>query len=304
MAREAAPLPEEGAGQGPFWFTESLPPYWDQNLRTQVRVHRVLHDERSPYQHIQVFDLGSFGRALLLDGIVQTAEADEFVYHEMVALLPCLQVGRPREALIIGGGDGGALRQVLRLRSLRRATVVDLDERVIAVSRRFLPSISQGAFDDPRAQVIIGDGLEWVKRFRRRFDVVVVDLTDPTSDGPANPLYSVPFFEDVRRALRPRGVVSVQSGSLTYQADWVRHLRATLSRVFPHVRLHTAMVPSYQAGLYAFLLASQRPLRRLGRAAFQRRLQEVEGAPRYLSYEVYLASMALPPYLAESLEAS
>ncbi|HXG42220.1 MAG TPA: polyamine aminopropyltransferase [Dehalococcoidia bacterium] len=303
MAREQA-ASAEGSPQGPFWFTEELPPYWDQNLRTQLRVHRVLHEERSPYQHIQVFDLGSFGRALLLDGIVQTTEADEFVYHEMVALLPCLQVGRPREALIIGGGDGGALRQVLRFRSLRRAVMVDLDERVVAVSRRFLPSVSQGAFDDPRAQLIIGDGLEWVRRFRRRFDVVIVDLTDPTGDGPSNPLYSVGFFQDVRRALRERGIVSVQSGSLTYQSEWVRHLRSTLAQVFPHVRLHTAMVPSYQAGLYAFLLASARPLSRLTRAAFQRRWQEVEGPPRFLSYEVYLASMALPPYLAEALEAS
>ncbi len=303
MAREQG-ASTEGGTQEPFWFTEELPPYWDQNLRTQLRVHRILHQERSPYQHIQVFDLGSFGRALLLDGIVQTTEADEFVYHEMVALLPCLQVGRPREALIIGGGDGGALRQVLRFRSLRRAVMVDLDERVVEVSRRFLPSVSQGAFDDPRAQLIIGDGLEWVRRYRRRFDVVIIDLTDPTSDGPSNPLYSVPFFEDVRRAMRSGGIVSVQSGSLTYQSEWVRRLRATLGQVFPHVRLHTAMVPSYQAGLYAFLLASQKPLRRLTRAAFQRRLQDVDGPPRYLSYNVYLASMALPPYLAESLEAS
>jgi spermidine synthase len=296
-------LSTEGRAGEPFWFTESLPPYWDQNLRTQVRVHRVLHEERSPYQHIQVFELGSFGRALLLDGIVQTTDADEFVYHEMVALLPCLQVGRPREALIIGGGDGGALRQVLRLRSLRQAVMIDLDERVIEVSRRFLPAVSQGAFDDPRTQVIIGDGLEWVRRFRRRFDVAIIDLTDPTSDGPSNPLYSVEFFRDVRRALRARGIVSVQSGSLTYQADWVRKLRETLSSVFPYVRLHTAMVPSYQAGLYAFLLASGRPLRRLTRAAFQRRLQEVAGDPQYLSYEVYLGSMALPPYLARALSA-
>jgi spermidine synthase len=301
VAQEPAPWAE--GEQGPFWFTEALPPYWDQNLRTQVRVHRVLHQERSPYQLIQVFDLGSFGRALLLDGIVQTAEADEFVYHEMVALLPCLQVGRPRQALIVGGGDGGALRQVLRLPSLERAVVVELDQRVIEVSRRFLPAISQGAFDDPRAQVIIGDGLQWVGRFRRRFDVAIVDLTDPTSDGPANPLYSLPFFQDLRRALRPRGIVSVQSGSLTYQPDWVRHLRATLAQVFPHLRLHTALVPSYQAGLYAFLLASQRPLRRLTRAAFQRRLQGLAGEPLYLSYDTYLASLALPPYLARTLEA-
>ncbi len=294
-------LSTEGRAEEPFWFTESLPPYWDQNLRTQVRVHRVLHEERSPYQHIQVFELGSFGPVLLLDGIVQTAAADEFVYHEMVALLPCLQVGQPREVLIIGGGDGGALRQVLRFRSLRRAVMVDLDERVIEVSRRFLPSVSQGAFDDPRAEIIIGDGQEWVRRFRRRFDVAIIDLTDPTSDGPSNPLYSAEFFRDVRRALRARGIISVQSGSLTYQADWVRKLRATLASAFPYVRLHTAMVPSYQAGLYAFLLGSGRPLQQLTRAAFQRRLDGVTGEPQYLSYDIYRASMALPPYLARVL---
>lgn len=291
----------DSSQDGPFWFTESLPSYWDENLRTQVRVHRVLHEERTPYQHIQVFDVGNFGRSLLLDGIVQTSEADEFIYHEMVALLPCLLHGRPRDVLVIGGGDGGALRRALAMSTVRRAVQVELDERVIQVSRRFLPSISRGAFDDPRAQVIIGDGLAWVARFRRQFDVTIVDLTDPTDEGPSSPLYAAPFFQDLKRALRGRGVLSIQSGSLTFQPEWVRRLREELSSVFPHVRLHTAVVPSYQAGLFAFLFASGRPPPRLTPAAFARRLSRVQDEVRYLSYEVYRASMALPPYLAERL---
>jgi spermidine synthase len=287
--------------QEPFWYTEPLPPYWDENLRTQMRVLRVLHQERSQYQQIQVFDLGSFGKALLLDGIIQAAEADEFIYHEMVALLPCLLHRRPRQALIVGGGDGGALYQALRPPTMRKVVMVELDERVIQVCRELLPSISKGAFDDPRAQVIIGDGMEWVKRFRREFDVAIVDLTDPTYDGPANPLYSTPFFADVAAALRPGGILSVQSGSLTFQPDWVRHLIGQLRPVFPHVRLHTAVVPAFQAGLFAFLIASQRPLPLPSRRAFEARVSRLAHPPRYLSYEVLRASAAIPPYLAQKL---
>ncbi len=287
--------------QEPFWYTEPLPPYWDENLRTQMRVLGVLHDEKTPYQHIQVFDLGSFGRALLLDGIIQASEADEFVYHEMVALMPCLLHPRPRQVLIVGGGDGGALYQALRLPSVQRVVMVELDQRVIQVCKELLPSISRGAFDDPRAHIIIGDGMEWVRRFRDRFDVAIIDLTDPTYDGPANPLYSTPFFADVAGALRQGGIVSVQSGSLTFQPDWVRHLMGQLKPVFPYIRLHAAVVPSFQAGLFAFLVASRRPIPLPRRAAFAARVSRLKEPPRYLSYEVLQASTAIPPYLAEHL---
>ncbi len=283
----------------PFWYTEPLPPFWDENLRTQIRVQKVLHDEQSPYQHIQVFQVGSLGRALLLDGIIQAAEADEFIYHEMVALLPCLLHPRPRRALIVGGGDGGALREALRLSTLTEAVMVELDKRVIEVCQEYLPSVSRGAFKDPKARILIGDGMEWVKRLRPSFDVAIIDLTDPTQDGPANPLYASPFFKDVARLLGKRGIISVQSGSLTFQPEWVRYLIGQLRPIFPYLRLHTAVVPSFQAGLFAFLIGSKSALPLPSRPTYQRRLSRLDGPPRYLSYEMVHASAAIPPHLAE-----
>ncbi len=209
--------PEQG-----FTFTEAPLPYGRTGVAISIRIDEILHDERSDYGRIQVFATPFFGRMLVIDGIIQTTEVDEFIYHEMLVLPPSLAFGRPASLLIIGGGDGGALRQAVKVSSLHRIIAVDIDPVVTEVSRRYLPTVSGGAFADPRVQLLHADGAQYVQECNERFDVVVLDLTDPVSGGPAEALFDEPFLRQVQRVLTPGGVMAMQCGSLVFQPDEVR----------------------------------------------------------------------------------
>jgi spermidine synthase len=292
---------DDGAAPHPRWFTEAPLPFGAPGVRTQIEVTGVRCDIRSRYGHIQVFDTEFHGGMLVIDGIVQTTERDEFIYHEMMVLLPGLQHGRPRTALIVGGGDGGALRQALRLASLERVVQVEIDDTVTRVCREHLPTVSAGAFDDPRVELVFADGIEYLAACRERFDVIVLDLTDPVPGSPAEELFGEDFLARVAAALTPGGVVAMQCGSLTLQSDEVRTQLQRLRRVFPGTRLHTAVVPGYQLTTFGFALASTRPLVDLTDAELAGRWRNITGGCRYLSPQMYGASAVLPPYLREAV---
>ncbi len=184
------------------------------DLTTSILVTRRLHEEQTPYQHLEIYESPRFGRMLVLDGAVQTTEADEFIYHEMLAHPGLLTHPAPRRALIIGGGDGGLLEETLK-HPLERATMVEIDGAVVRWSRQYLDVISAGAFDDPRARLVIGDGIAYVGDARERVDVALVDSTDPV--GPAAGLFSGEFYAVLADRLTPDGVLVVQSGSAVYQ---------------------------------------------------------------------------------------
>ena len=286
-----------------FWFKETDLPYWNgAGVRTELFVKKQIHEEQSGYQHIQVFDIALYGKSLVLDGILQTTEADEFVYHEMLVLMPLVLTGRPQKILIVGGGDGGAARQAVRVRSLKKILMVELSERVVEVCAKYLPKLSQRARNDPRVELVIGDGMEWIKKFSQEFDVVSLDLTDPEPNGPSAKLYESPFFKDIKKALKKGGILAVQSGSLSFQTEWVKILGSSLLKVFPYVDVHSAVVPSYQAGLYSFILASEKPLNRMSISQIRRVLKKnVSGTCKYFSSEIYFASKVLPSFLKEQL---
>ena len=194
------------------WFEEAYRPHW----RQRMAVERVIHEGRTAFQEVLVFENADFGRVLVLDGVVQTTERDEFIYHEMLAHVPLVAHGACREVLIIGGGDGGVLEEVLKHRSIERVTMVELDAGVIEVSRAHLPAVGGGAFDDPRLRLIIDDGAAFVRGERGggdvRYDVVIVDSTDPLG-GPGDVLFGDAFYGACARRLRPGGVLVNQSGN-------------------------------------------------------------------------------------------
>ncbi len=293
----------EGMSQpdGRDWFTEVELPHGRQGIKINIEIAGTLVDERSEWGHLQVFDTPFFGRLLVIDGIVQVTESDEFIYHEMMVTLPGLQHGAPGHVLITGGGDGGALRQALRFDSLRRATQVEIDEVVSRVCRQHLPSVGEGAFEHPKTRLVWQDAYAFVEDTDERFDVIVLDLTDPVEGSPAARLFDEDFLRLVERRLTPGGIVMTQCGSLIFQPDEVRQQVARLGRVFAQVRLHHAVVPSYQLTSFGFVMASQAGLEPLDRETFDARLAGVAGACRYLDHDSYLASLALPPYLRESL---
>ncbi|GAA2515274.1 polyamine aminopropyltransferase [Pilimelia columellifera] len=284
-----------------WWLTEADLPLGRSGVRLSVEVVETLHDERSRFGHIQVLDTVFHGRMLVIDGIIQTTERDEFVYHETLVLPAALRHGAPTSALIIGGGDGGALRQALRLRSLTRAVQVEIDDTVTRVCRQHLPSVSGGAFDDPRAELVFADGARLLAETSERFDLIVLDLTDPTPGGPAEPLFAADFLRVARAALNPGGVLAMQCGSVTVQPAEVAGQLRRGRAVFTHVDLHTAVVPGYQLSTFGFLVAGDRPRPAADSATFARRWGNVAGACEYVSPEMYAASLAAPPYLRRVL---
>lgn len=281
----------------PFCFVENALPYGRTGVQIEIRVNRVLYDEPSEFGQVQVFDTEFFGRMLVIDGIVQTSLLDEFIYHEMLALTPLLRHDHPKRVLIVGGGDGGAARQALRMRPVESVVQVEIDPRVVQVCRKHLPEISGGAFEDPRCRLVIDDGARFVARTRERFDVLILDLTDPLPNSPAETLFEPEFLRACKQALAPGGVLSMQCGSLTFQPDEVATMVRRLRSVFPHVTLHHAVVPSYQLTSFGFLIGSEQPPPCQERVA--QRFSQIDGPCRYLSPEIYRASQALPPYLGQ-----
>jgi len=269
------------------------------DITATLRVTRRLHEERTPYQYLEVYESPLFGRMLVLDGAVQTTEGDEFAYHEMLAHPALSTHPAPRRVLIIGGGDGGLLEEVLK-HPVERVTMVEIDEAVVRVARQHLGTICRRAFDDPRTALVIGDGIAYIRKTEDRFDVVLVDSPDP--QGPAAGLFAPEFYAHVARRLTPDGLVAVQSGSAVYQQDLIRTVRRHLGAAFPLVRTYLATVAAYPGGLWSFSLGS------LGRdplmadpAAIAKRIGEF--GLRYFTASRHHAAFDLPPYLRDEVAA-
>jgi len=222
-------------------------------------VDEVLVDKRSTIQHIQVVRSPTLGLGLILDGLWQTCEADEFLYHEPLAHPAMLLHGSPRRVLILGGGDGGLLREVLRWRTVEYCLLVDIDAEVLAVSRQLLGPIHQGAFDDPRVQTLTADAWDVLRGEESGWDVILSDLTDPVENGPAARLFTREFFTLCRQALSKDGVFALQAGEASPPMDLFGRVSASVASTFEHVLPFASHVPSYGVSM-GFVLASQRSL--------------------------------------------
>ncbi|MDA0676098.1 MAG: polyamine aminopropyltransferase [Proteobacteria bacterium] len=278
------------------WFDERL--HVDKGYAQRFAVKRTLARERTRFQTVSIFETDHFGRVLALDGVIQTTEADEFVYHEMLTHVPMLAHGHVRDVLIVGGGDGGILREVLRHRKVRRAVMVEIDGRVVELCRRYLPTLNAGAFDDKRAEVRIGDGIAYVKDAPDgSFDLVIVDSTDPM--GPGKVLFGDAFYRACKRILKTKGLVVTQNGVPFFQPGELTATRRRLCRLFADVRFYGAVVPSYAGGIMALGWASDHggyaavTAARLARRAGQAKLKT-----RYYSPAMHKAAFTLPPFIA------
>ena len=231
------------------WFEEQDP---FSPVQYRYRIEEVLHRRTTPYQRIEVLRSAFFGRMLVLDGVVQLTERDEFVYHEMLVHVPMHVHPGPERVLIVGGGDGGTLREVLRHPGVA-VTLAELDPEVVEVSRAYFPTLSE-SFDSPRAMVVYGDAADYVAEATERFDVVLCDLTDPV--GPARKLSEQPFFEAVKGILAPGGVVAMQTESLHFHAAHIKRVQEALGAVFPHTALYGAPIATDAGNWWTFSMAS------------------------------------------------
>lgn len=281
------------------WINETLYPDWGQRFRVRRELARV----RSAFQDIVIFDSASHGRVMVLDGVIQITERDEFVYQEMLTHVPLLAHGAAANVLIIGAGDGGVLRRVLRHRAVRRAVMVEIDGEVIRLAKQHLPNIAGSAWHDARADVIVGDGIDYVRRApEASFDVIIVDSTDPIGVGEV--LFTDEFYANCARVLTARGVVVNQCGVPFMQADELRETSARRAKFFPHVTAYVAAVPTYVGGFMTLGWAAKHPaLTRATAAEIGARAEAagILGTTRYWTPEIHVGAFNLPPYIAEHL---
>ena len=262
---------------------------------------KTLAQIQSPYQKVEVYETQQFGKLFRLDGRMMTSEADEFFYHECMTHPAALVHPNPESILVIGGGDGGSSEELLKHPSVKRIVVAELDPVVIDISQKWLRSIHKGAFDDSRLEVAIGDGFEFVKSTTERFDMIVLDLTDP--DTPAFHLYSEQFFKMCQRILRPGGMLTLHLGSPVYQAETVKKNAANLRKVFRHVAPMSLFVPLY-GSLWCLAVASDTIDPRMTAAEViaqridERNIREL----RYYHPALHSALFALPVFVQELVQ--
>jgi len=276
------------------WSVETLHP----DVRVSYRADRVVFHEETAHQRLELIENPTFGTLMLLDGVVQVTTADEFIYHEMLAHVPILAHGQARSVLIVGGGDCGLAEEVLKHAIVERLAQVEIDADVVAFARTHFGAFNAGVFQDPRFDLRIGDGAAFVAETDERFDVILVDSTDP--DGPGAVLFTPEFYDGVRRCLAPGGVVVTQSGVPFLQRDgFVTALRA-LSGSFAVTSAYVAAIPSYFGGHMAFGWGSQD---RAGLEVDLATLAERFGAldTRYYTPQVHKGAFALPRFIAQAL---
>lgn len=270
-----------------LWFTEKQ----TESFGITAKIKQTLHTEQTEFQKLDMVETEEFGNMLILDGMVMTTKKDEFVYHEMVAHVPLFTHPNPENVLVVGGGDGGVIREVLKHPSVKKATLVEIDGKVIEYSKKFLPEIA-GELENPRVEVIVGDGFMHIAESDNEYDVIMVDSTEPV--GPAVNLFTKGFYAGISKALKEDGLFVAQTDNPWFKADLIRTVQRDVKEIFPIVRLYTANVPTYPSGLWTFTIGSKKydPL-----AVEESRFHDIE--TKYYTKELHKAAFVLPRFVAD-----
>ncbi|MBX9923070.1 MAG: polyamine aminopropyltransferase [Rhabdochlamydiaceae bacterium] len=277
------------------WYTETLHSDWRQTFS----VREILQEETTEYQHLVIFENELLGKVLVLDGVIQATEKDEFVYHEMMSHVPLLAHGNAKRVLVIGGGDGGILREVLRHQTVEKAVLVEIDPGVVAFSKKYLPHISQGSFDDPRVEVCIQDASLYVKETGRKFDVIICDSTDPV--GPGAVLFTPEFYGDCRAILDDKGIFVNQNGVPFMQPEELSSTYKSRKEHFSEVSFYLGVIPTYVGGFMAFGWATNDvDALQVSTEELEKRLQNVKGDLKYYTPAMHKASFVLPKFIEQS----
>jgi spermidine synthase len=263
------------------------------------RIVEHLHHSKSDFQSIDMFKTAEHGNLLVLDGFVMLTEEHEYLYHEMLVHVPMLSHPRPQRILVVGGGDGGTVRELLNHDCVESIDMVEIDEQVVEVSRKYLPGCSE-RLDDPKVRVIIQDAIEFVKQAENEYDVVLVDSTDPI--GPGEGLFNKSFYQDVQKALKPDGIVTVQSESPFNHKEEVPIIYRKLRSVFPLVKIYLAPVPCYPYGTWSFTYCSKGNLEPQIRRPDEALVIEKEC--KYYNRDIHESTFVLPNFMRELLQSA
>jgi spermidine synthase len=281
------------------WLPETL--FDDLGFRMTYEVERVLYELQTEHQHLVLFEHPFFGKMLMLDGATQVTTLDEFVYHEMMTHVPIFAHGKAKEVLIVGGGDCGIAEEVLKHKSVERLTQVEIDASVVEFSKEHFPEFTKPVLADKRFDLVIDDGMNYVAETERRFDVIIVDSTDP--QGPGKVLFSEKFYAACKRCMVKGAVLVTQNGVPIFQAGELTESIAKFRRLFADGTCYVAAIPTYVGGHMAMGFATDNAkLRRASVKTIADRYKKAGGfATKYWTPEVHVAAFALPRFIAEKV---
>ena len=270
-----------------LWYTEFQTP----SVGITCKTKKTYHTEKTEFQDLALIETEQFGRMLVLDGTVQTTIEDEFVYHEMISHVPLFTHKNPKKVLVIGGGDGGAIREIIKHPSVEKAVLCEIDGRVIEVSKEYLPEISC-ALSDKRVEVLVADGIKYVQDNKGEFDVIMVDSTDPV--GPAVGLFAVDFYKAIYDALKEDGIFVAQTESPFFHKELIKSVYKDISSIFPITKLYTCAIPTYPSGFWSFTMGSKKydPLE-----TDVSKIPELD--TKYYCPQLHKAVFALPKFAAD-----
>jgi len=277
-----------------IWYEE----IFKDNLGLKFKIKDYLFSGQSPYQKVDIVETLSHGKLLAHDGMVMVTEKDEFIYHDMITHIPMFTHPNPKNVLVIGGGDGGTVREVLRHKGVQKVVMVEIDGMVVEACKKYIPQTSC-ALEDPRVQLLIDDGVKYAKDFKNsdleKFDVVIIDSSDPI--GPATPLFNVDFYKDIYDLVADDGIVVSQAESPYYDAPMQKKLVEILNATFPKVHLYNYSNLSYPGGFWSFSLASKGLC---PRADFSKK-RVIESGEKFKLYtpEVHLSAFSLPQFMLD-----
>jgi len=271
-----------------LWFTENQ----TDNLRLSFRIKKLLAYRESKFQKLAVYDTFEYGKLFTLDDFVMLTEKDEFVYHEMISHVALNCHPNPENILVIGGGDGGTIREIEKHDRVKSITLVEIDEEVVKISKEFLPFVACG-FEDKRVKVYIEDGIEYIKNHKNEFDIIFIDSTDPVAF--AEGLFHTEFYQFVFEALKEDGIMVAQTEYPFLKGDFIKQVFSSLKEVFPIVSPYLASIPTYPTGLWSFAFASKK-YHFIKNANFEY-IKPFEKELKYYSPEIHKACFALPPFI-------
>ncbi|MDD3014076.1 MAG: polyamine aminopropyltransferase [Candidatus Gastranaerophilales bacterium] len=273
-----------------LWFTE----YQKDGFGITIKVKESLFHEVSEFQTVDIIDTEAFGRMLLLDGLVMTSEKDEFFYHEMISHIPMLSHPAPKKVLVIGGGDGGTVREVLKHSSVEKVVLCEIDSFVVDACRRYLPTIA-GVLDDPRVDIQIRDGIDYIAEQKDQFDIILVDSTDPM--GPGEGLFTEEFYKNVNAALKQGGIMAAQSESPVANKREMSLMYPLLRKAFPIVSTFVGPIPTYPGGYWSWAFCSNdvKPLGYFDEA----RANEITISCKLYNSDIQKAAFVLPNFVKE-----
>ncbi len=270
-----------------LWYTEKQ----TEDFGITAKINRTYVDEQTDFQHLAMIDTKEWGRMLVLDGMVMTTVRDEFVYHEMVAHPALVTHPHPKQVLVVGGGDGGVIREVLKHPQVEKAVLVEIDGKVIQYSKQYLPEIA-GELDNPRVEVIVDDGYMHIASMKNVYDVIMVDSTEPV--GPAVELFTKGFYQGIYEALKADGIFVAQTDNPWFKADLIRQVNQDVKEIFPIVRVYGANIPTYPSGLWTFTMGSkQYDPTQVEEASIP------EMATKYYSPRLHRAAFVLPKFVED-----